>query len=1006
MASSKFTSHFLALVSKHWHIKGSVKTLAGYEDFNFYFESDQGRSFLIKISKSAFNEDLNFLNHALKFIEDCNEGKFVEIPQIIPTNSSKDYVEFEFENSIYTLRLHSWVPGKLWVDYHPKSSNLLQDLGLKAGRLMNLLSSFQYEKKGRDSFEWDLANAVWVENHLELLSEKTRRIISKFIISYKKLQAIYKDLRKAYIHNDINDYNILVHEGKVSGFIDFGDMCYSQRINDLAILLAYGMMFHNDPLDAAYDIIKGYAKEIDLSDNEIKCLLTLSGMRLAVSVVSAAINLKKNPENEYLQVTSAPAIELLEKLDRTSFQFAEYKFRLATGKPILDKTQYFYKWVSENNNQWSKVCDFEIGSEDYHLLDLGIGSQELGHELVFNDPVQHEASINRILLEKSKRFAIGQYDEIRPLYSSEDYATKGNNGHRWRTVHVGLDFFDKAGSPVYAFYDGIVESFQYNEGDKDYGWTLILKHETPILTFYTLYGHLSHDHEGLVQRNQKIKKGDLIAHFGGPLENGNWAPHLHFQIILDMLDYQGDFPGVCYIHEREIFKSISPDPRPFFGIKAHREQLLDKEEILAKRKKLLGRSYSISYKQHLHIKRAYNQYLYDESGRKFLDCVNNVPHVGHQNLRVIQAAQKQAVLLNTNTRYLHENIVKLAESLTAILPDKLQVCHFVNSGSEANELAVRMARAYTARNDIIVMEHGYHGNTNLNIDMSSYKFDGKGGQGQKDYVHTIQMPEPFRGKYRGEGCGSSYANDAINQIQKISEEKPIPAAFICESILSCGGQLCFPDSYLERVYENFQSKGIVIIADEVQTGLGRTGEHMWAFQGENVIPDIVTIGKPFGNGHPLGAVVCTVKIADAFANGMEYFNTFGGNPVSCAIGQEVINIVQEDRLMDHAFELGNYIKSKLELLRRQHKIIGDVRGRGFFLGWEFILDESWTPAEKQASYFTNRMKEMGVLLSTDGPLHNVIKFKPPMIFTKDNVDYMLECAAIILQEDFMQISKR
>ncbi len=991
-----------SIVLENWNLIGDFKPLDGFEDINFCLETNQQQKFLVKIYLGSFSDQLDFQIKALKHIEQKQTDAEIEFPSIVPTIHKADYVSVENDGKTYIFRVHTWVSGKLWKDCAPKSSKLLHNLGEKAGILLNLFHGFRHNAEKRKDFEWDLANGLWIEAYLNRIDENLQSIIHKIVSRYQSDLPIYNTLYKSVIHNDLNDHNILVNDSKVSGFIDLGDMCYTQRINDLAILLAYAMMEKADPLDAACDILDGYSHYVDLDDSELYCLFNLICFRLCVSITKAAINIQENPENLYLQISYQTAVSLLKQLDGISDKFALLKFRKACRKVVFPNAEEFKNWLNENSGKWSKVCPLEINSNDYFVLDLGIGSTQLGHEHTFNDAHKHEASVKRLLSIEKKSFAIGKYNEVRPLYSSDDFTTIGNNGRRWRTVHIGLDFFHDSDTEVYAFYQGIVHAIHYNSGNKNYGYTVILKHQMGDSFFFTLYGHLSGKVLSHLKLGQTVQTGETIAWFGNPSENGNWAPHLHFQIILDLLNFENDFPGVCYVHEREIYTTICPNPSELFGIIETPYPQMDANEILSKRKKILGRSYSISYDNHIHVQRAANQYLYDHKGRKYLDCVNNVPHVGHQNIRVLEAAQRQMNLLNTNTRYLHENIIKLAEKLTSTLPDSLSVCHFVNSGSEANELAIRMSRTYTGRQDIVAMEHGYHGNTNLCVDMSSYKFNGKGGFGQKDYVHLLEMPEPFRGKYKGDRISEAYSQDAINHIHQIIKKRGQPAAFICESILSCGGQLCFPDNYLKSIYSEFRKMGMVMIADEVQVGLGRVGNHMWAFENEGVIPDILTIGKPFGNGHPIGAVVCTKEIADAFANGMEYFNTFGGNPVSCAIGLEVLNIVEEENLMANALTLGNYVKEGFRNLQSQHAIIGDVRGHGFFLGWEFINDENWTPAAKQAAYFANRIKEMGILLSTDGPLHNVIKFKPPMIFTKENADYLLECAAIIMKEDLMQ----
>ena len=397
------------------------------------------------------------------------------------------------------------------------------------------------------------------------------------------------------------------------------------------------------------------------------------------------------------------------------------------------------------------------------------------------------------------------------------------------------------------------------------------------------------------------------------------------------------------------------------------------------------------------------QYLYDANGRRFLDTVNNVPHVGHQHPRVVKAAQRQLGVLNTNTRYLHDNIVQYAEELLATFPPELSVCYFLNSGSEANELAIRMAKTYSGQQDIIAMEAGYHGNTGACVDVSSYKFDGKGGRGAPATTHVTSMPDTYRGEFKGKDAGIQYAKHIEALIGSVQQQGKGIAGFICESILSCGGQIVLPNGFLKAAYSAVRSAGGLCIADEGHVGFGRVGAHFWGFELQGVIPDIVTMGKPIGNGHPLAAVVTTPAVAEAFTNGMEYFNTFGGNPVSCAIGRTVLQIVQEEKLQAHAQSVGQYLLTGLQSLQKQFPIIGDVRGHGLFLGFELVQDEQLRPAASQASYLANRMRQGAVLMSTDGPLHNVLKIKPPMCFTQANADFFLEGLEKVFKEDFMQI---
>jgi len=395
--------------------------------------------------------------------------------------------------------------------------------------------------------------------------------------------------------------------------------------------------------------------------------------------------------------------------------------------------------------------------------------------------------------------------------------------------------------------------------------------------------------------------------------------------------------------------------------------------ILEARRRLLGRNLSVAYEKPLNIVRGEMQYLFDDEGRRYLDAYNNVAHVGHCHPKVVAAGQQQMALLNTNTRYLNDLIIRYAERLSATLPDPLSVCYFVNSGSEANELALRLARAHTKARDMIVLEHAYHGNTTTLIDISPYKHDGPGGDGPPAGVHKAPLP--------------ASKDDAQIVADLATQLKHRLCGFIAESMPSVAGQIVLPDGYLENVYNAVRAAGGVCIADEVQTGLGRIGTDFWAFEKYGVVPDIVVLGKPIGNGHPIGAVITTPEIAESFDNGMEFFSTFGGNNVSCAIGLAVLEVVEEEKLQSHALQVGERLISGLRDLQQRYDIISDVRGSGLFLGVE--LRNGNAPATVEANEIVNRMREQGILLGADGPFHNVLKIRPPMPFSHADADLLI-----------------
>jgi 4-aminobutyrate aminotransferase-like enzyme len=403
------------------------------------------------------------------------------------------------------------------------------------------------------------------------------------------------------------------------------------------------------------------------------------------------------------------------------------------------------------------------------------------------------------------------------------------------------------------------------------------------------------------------------------------------------------------------------------------------------------------------------QYLYDEEGRKYLDAYNNVPHVGHCHPRVARAGQEQMAVLNTNTRYLSDLINRYAERLCATLPDPLNVCFFVNSASEANELALRLARAHTRRRDMIALEAAYHGHTTTLIDISPYKHDGPGGTGAPSWVHTVPIPDVYRGPYKRDDpqAGAKYARHVVEVIERLRESGVGLAGFIAESCPSVGGQIFFPEGYLAAVYASVREAGGVCIADEVQTGYGRIGTHFYAFESQGVTPDIVALGKPIGNGHPIGAVITTPEIAASFDNGMEFFSTFGGNTVSCAIGLATLDVVIEEKLQSHALRVGNRLLEALRPLMDRYEIVGDVRGSGLFLGVELAHDRvTLEPATEEASFVSNRFREHGVLLGTDGPFHNVIKIRPPMPFSETDADFLVATMEKILEDRGSRIEDR
>ncbi len=730
-----------------------IQKLEGYGSENYLINSGSEK-FILKVY--PFDKqilDLAAAENDLLFR--LQKEKYNQFPNPI-RNINGEYLTVFYEGETRkTARLLTFIEGGFFAE--TGHSNLLfESFGKFLAKMDLQLSDFKNYVIEARKFEWDL------QYFQHFIPEKTkfienpagRKLVEYFLMQHRENVVPYlHSFRKQIIHNDANDWNVLVQNGKVPGIIDFGDTCYTQLINELAIGITYAILEKDNPVEWAKAIISGYHQIFPPEEKEIDILYWLIAARLCTSVCNSALEKTKQPDNEYISISEKPAWNLLEKWVKINPVFARNEFRKASGFIIPE-----------------------------------------------------EKSIEEI---KSERF---------------------------QTV-----------SPIF----------------------------------------------------------------------------------------------------------------------------------------------SVSYKNPVYMERAAFQYMFDKYGNSYLDAYNNIPHVGHSHPKVVEAGQKQMAKLNTNTRYLYDHINDYTAKLLQYFPKPLNKVFLVNSGSAATDLAIRLARNFTGKNKIAVVEHGYHGNTQTGIEISHYKFGGKGGKGKSENTICLPIPDAYRGEFKiNDGnAGISFAHKAIQQMIKPTGEI---AAFIAEPIVGCGGQVPMAKGYLKEIYTGIRNQGGVCISDEVQTGFGRLGDFFWGFEAQQVIPDIVILGKPMGNGHPMGAVVCTDEIAEAFNNGMEFFSSFGGNPVSCAIGKAVLEVLEEEKLQQNAKSVGDYYLHELTKLQQKHECIGDVRGSGLFIGFEFVKNRfTLEPDTELAQKVKNELRNRFILVSTDGPFDNVIKSKPPLCFTRENVDEVI-----------------
>ena len=978
-----------AALAKHYGRSGSLTRLAGEVDINFHVHSVDGSHAVLKIyAPMTSSERAIFETSILATL--ATRAPKLPVQRVLPGNSGEMVYEIAAEDGGYTrnVRLTSWLEGTVWASTvwastGTDSSAQLQaaaTLGGTLARLDRVLAQID-QPEARRYHRWDLAHAA---DHLQVTSliadVETRQIVHEILTDFaERVLPRLDGQAQQLIHNDANDHNVLIGDnGLVSGLLDFGDAVWSFRINEVAIASAYAMLGSHDPIGVAVALAGAYHDESALTEVEADLLYDLILTRYATSICLAAKQICDDPTNQYLLISQSDITNMVHILRRQNRSLAVMRLRAACRFDAVVTSPAVQRWLERNGARCVPVLRRDMSRHRLTVLDLSVNGPT-GDSL---DPLFDDDALEHTL-------PVGRYGEDRSVYQTNEFAVSGSPERR--TIHVGIDLFAPAGDEVLAPLDGVVADFGNETVPLGFGGILVLRHETDDGTpFWTVFGHLAPSSLEPLVVGRAVRAGEVIGRLGTPPENGGWPPHLHFQVMTDLCGWSAvEIIGVVTRSQWDVWRSLFLNPNLVLGLPVSCSAMVTRPAQWLRRERhhVLGRSLSLSYTQPLKFVAGEGVHLIDEDGQRYLDMVNNVCHVGHCHPRVVAAGQRQMARLNTNSRYLHDNLVEYARRLTATFPPELSVVFMVNSGSEANDLALRLARTFTGQRQVISLDHAYHGNLTSIVEVSPYKFAGPGGDGQASHIWVAEMPDLYRGRwhYGDPQAGVNYAQSVAGHVEAMSRIGVQPAALFSEGILGTGGILTLPDGYLAAAYEHVRRAGGLCVADEVQVGFGRVGTQMWAFATHNVVPDIVTLGKPIGNGHPMAAVVTRPEIAAAFANGMEYFSTFGGNPVSAAIGLEVLDVIRDERLMHNADEVGTAMKDGLRSLAERHPLIGDIRGHGLFIGVELVLNRTTRePAPAALNDVIEAMKAQRVLLSGEGPHHNVLKIKPPITFSHEN----------------------
>ncbi|MBS3647205.1 aminotransferase class III-fold pyridoxal phosphate-dependent enzyme [Pseudaminobacter sp. 19-2017] len=991
------------LASKHFGLTGQLSRLDSERDQNFRLVSDAGEWTLKIVNASEPAVESEFQAALLEHLGAV--APQLTLPRLRKAASGAALATVSTASGArHALRMVSWLPGRPLAESE-RTSEVLHSLGRMLGSMDRALQGFIHPGALR-MLDWDVRRAGQSRARLHHVADAAdRALLARFLDRFDATVAPrLPALRAQVIHNDANDWNVLVdpeRPGEVAGVIDFGDALHTVLIAEVAVACAYAMLDQDDPIGAAASIAAGFHAEYPLHEEELDLLFDLIVARLVISVTLSAQRRDRTADNPYLAISEAPAWRLLRRLEAMNPRFATAILRQACGFDAASHAGAIVDWINRNARNFAPIVHPHPATLVKALVPYGEADHPMTVASAAAEPQVASAWWEAHAAEHGIALGVGPWGEARTVYSGDMFRSRFVEGER-RIHHLGLDLFMPAGTKLHTPLAAMVKSVEIEEDPLGYGGLVALLHEPEgCPPFVTLWGHLAHEAAARLKPGDRLEAGVLVGEMGTDTENGGWAPHLHLQISVDPQLAARDILGVGEARYLDVWRSLFPDAAALAGLppEAFAQTGRSRDEIVAARKASLLPNLSISYSEPIKFVRGDGAWLIDDRGRAYLDCFNNVCHVGHAHPHVVEAIATQAARLNTNTRYLHDNIVAYVERLTATLPPELCIASFACSGSEANSLMLRMARNHTGREEAIVLDWAYHGTTEELIDLSPYKYKRKGGRGRKPHVFEAVIPDSYRApaEWPVEEHARRFAASVAEQIEAMRGQGRAPALFLAESIPSVAGQIFLPPGYLKEVYAMVRAAGGLCVADEVQVGFGRVGSHWWAFETQDVVPDIVTMGKPIGNGHPMAALVTTREVAASFNNGMEYFNTFGGNPVSCAAGLAVLDVIEQGDLRRNAAEIGAYLVDRFRDMQARHEAIGDVRGMGLFLGIELVEDRrSKAPATALAKKICDGLRRRGVLIGTEGPHDNVLKMRPPMIFTRANADHLVA----ILDETF------
>ncbi|MDL2406656.1 aminotransferase [Rhizobium calliandrae] len=951
------------ILQTHYGLVGTLTELGSQQDRNYRIDAGDN-SYVLKICRTEYDTvELEAQNAAIRHLHAKPDAP--RVPNIVPSLNGREILVVTIREQDYLVRLLSYLPGRSLTRRKHLPIASVSALGALSARLARDLADFDHPGLHR-SLQWDLRRAGPVA--VQLLSaitdhEARDRIAKAMVAAVKRIQPLASGLRVQPVHHDVTDDNVVSHpdvhgQPIPDGVIDFGDIIQGWLVGDLAVTCA--SLLHHAEGDPFYIIpaIKTYHAIYPLEEAELRALWPLIVARAVILAASSEQQLAIDPDNDYV---------------RGNLEFERKIFDVATGAQPEVMEAAILRAVGIDvapiaTDTWSALLP-DIASDRIAAVDLSVTSPH------FADGNWQKPDMDWRLLAKAaiaSGTAATRYGEFRLSHADLLSMAPPQN------FALHSDVCLPAGTAVAAPFAGRIQW---------HGQHLVLVGEAISL-------HLD-GIECTLEEGAATEQGADIGTIGS---EGSAIGGLRVQLCR----VQGLVPPLFAApHHASGWSAICPSPATLLS-EACEAPRLDSAALLARREAHFAKPQKHYYEVPPQIERGWHEFLFDVKGRAYLDMVNNVTMIGHAHPRLTAAIEQQWSRLNTNSRFHYVAVAEFSERLAALAPEGLESVFLVNSGSEANDLAIRLAWAHTGKKNMLCLLEAYHGWTLGSDAVSTSIADNpRALTTRPDWVHPLVAPNTYRGPFRGPDSAADYLAGVTTLLETIDERAEGLAGIIAEPAYGNAGGIALPRGYLAEVYAAIRKRGGLCIADEVQVGYGRLGHHFWGFEQQDVVPDIITIAKGMGNGHPLGAVITRREIAESLEKEGYFFSSSGGSPVGSVVGLTVLDIIKDEGLQENARMIGDHLKVGLIGLMERFPLIGAVHGMGLYLGVEFVRDhETLTPATEATSAICERLLELGVIMQPTGDHLNVLKIKPPLCLSADSADFFVKALERALEDGF------